>query len=116
MPGPNVNPTDVAVATMINTTLKACAAMSTKSATECTSPDLRRTFMELANDDVERQARLATMLNRKGIYVAPPVSEASVNMVVPQLQAAMTGIGTDAVVGNNVTGAFAGEISPRGNV
>jgi len=98
---------DISVATMIDKDLKGCAASSAKSACECTTPELRQMFTAMAQDNIRRQAKLATMMSQKGWYVAPQVDQATVDMMMPQLQAATQGMGMNAGVGGT---------TPTGNV
>lgn len=97
MPTGTVNPMDIAIATMLNADLKSCVTTCAKSATECTTPELRRAFAQISQDGIERQERLTNLMSQKGIYVAPRADQETINLLMPQLQAAIAGVNRNGV-------------------
>lgn len=84
---------DIAIATFLNKDLKACVTDCARSAVECTTPELRQAFSEIAQDGIDRQERLARLMHQKGWYVAPQAEQETINRLMPQLQAAVAGLG-----------------------
>jgi spore coat protein CotF len=95
---PTNNPVDIAIAGFINKDLKQCVSTNAMSACECTTPELRQAFATISQEGIRRQERLATMMSQKGWYVAPPSDQATINTLMPQLQAATQGLGANAGV------------------
>lgn len=93
MPQTMANPLDIAIGTSLNKDLKSSAAASALSACECTSPELRQTFMQISQESIRIQERLARLMHQKGWYVPPRVDQATVSNLIPQVQAAIQGLG-----------------------
>lgn len=89
---PEVNPMDIAIATLVNKDLKSCVMTCALSACECTSPELRQAFTQISQDGIRRQEQLARMMEQKGWYIPPHADQSTIETLMPQLQMATAGI------------------------
>lgn len=89
---PQVNPMDIAIATLVNKDLKSCVTTNALSACECTTPELRQAFSQISQDGIRRQEQLARMMEQKGWYIPPHADQSTMQTLMPQLQMATAGI------------------------
>lgn len=78
---------DPIIATKVNTGLKACAGGFAKSATECSTPELRNLLAKASQDAIRRQEELTKIMEQKGWYVPPDAHPEDIQAILPQLQA-----------------------------
>lgn len=85
---------DALIATSVNSSLKACAAGFARSATECSSSQLRNLMAKASQDAIRRQEQLTALMEKRGWYVPPYAHQEDINEIMPQLQAlTMTPVG-----------------------
>lgn len=78
---------DAVIATNVNTSLKACAAGFARSATECSSPQIRNLMAKASQDAIRRQEQLTALMEQRGWYVPPYADQEDIEDIMPQLQA-----------------------------
>lgn len=100
-------PIDIAIATTVNDQLKASATSCAKAACESSASELRKAFTQISQESIQLQSQLSRMMASKGWYVPPPADQATINQLMPQLQAAMGGLG-----GQFAPGAQPGTTNP----
>ncbi|MFO7264749.1 MAG: spore coat protein [Limnochordales bacterium] len=77
---------DAIIAATCNDALKTCATTFSHSATEASTPQVRQTFMQLAQTAVYRQGELAKIMEQKGWYTPVPARQEDVQKVVSELK------------------------------
>jgi len=77
---------DVFIATSVNSSLKACAAGFARSATECSTPELRNLLAKASQDAIRRQEQLTALMEQRGWYVPPYAHQQDINKIMQQLE------------------------------
>jgi len=78
---------DPIIATQVNHGLKTCASGFARSATECSTPQIRSLLAQASQDAINRQEELTRLMESRGWYVPPMARQEDINEIMPQLQA-----------------------------
>lgn len=78
---------DAIIATKLNNELKACASGFARSATECSSPEIRNLMAKASQDAIRRQEELTMLMEQRGWYIPPVARQEDIEEIMPQLQA-----------------------------
>lgn len=78
---------DQIVATSCNDSLKQCATHFASSATEASTSEVRKAFVQMSQAAIERQGQLAKMMEQKGWYTPVPAQQQDVQKLLPELEA-----------------------------
>lgn len=78
---------DPIIATSVNTGLKTCASGFARSATECSTPEVRNALAKASQNAIQRQAELTKLMEQRGWYVPVDAHTEDIQAVLPQLQA-----------------------------
>lgn len=107
-----LNPLDIAILTLIDKDLKSCASFAATSACECTTPQLRAALAQISQQAIVEQERLAMLASQKGVYVPPRADQTTIDTLMPQLQAAVQGLGGTAPMVAPTNAAALGGTAP----
>lgn len=78
---------DAIIATKVNNELKACASGFARSATECSTTQIRNLLAKASQDAIQRQEQLSSLMEQRGWYVPPVAHREDIEQILPQLQA-----------------------------
>jgi len=93
---------------------KSLAVSHIKSSTECSHPELRRTFMDMARQDMEMGEELFHIANRKGWYQTIPANQNTISHVSSMASQAQGFAGRPPFVGPEHVGAGTPGWAPTG--
>lgn len=80
---------DPIIATKVNDGLKMCASGFARTATECSSPQIRNVMAKASQDSIQRQAELTKLMEQRGWYRPPAAHQEDIQQIMPQLEALM---------------------------